>query len=60
MLTSPDPGNAKDIKAGAIHRVWWIDDVPAGPLVISANTPEPDAAWLEDSVGPLIDSLAFG
>lgn len=43
----------------AVHRVWWITDVPAGPLVITAAAAEADIDWLDTRAEELIATLSF-
>ncbi len=59
LFTSGSPDVVKSIVPGVVHRFWWIDDVPAGPLVISAATAEADAAWLDTQAERFLQGIEF-
>lgn len=49
-------GLTKQWRSGFEHRVWWIEEYPGGPLMISASTTEADFLAEADE---LVESISF-
>jgi len=59
VLGTPDPTTAKFLSPGAVHRTWWITDLPGGALAFTASAAEADVEWLDNRAQGLIDGLTF-
>lgn len=59
MMTSPTLDFITMVNPGVVHRTWWVTDVPAGPLVITASAAEADTEWLDTRAQELIDTLVI-